>query len=356
MALEDLPAFRRFGELALVPAGEADENALGIELPHDVLERVPRGAVGPLHLVEHEHQRPRDRRHSQIREELLEEAVLAAGRFVGCPRTQRWNELVELAPFALRRFGQSMQAAEDRRPDGVRLTNGGRRRRRGDHRTAAKPHLRLELAKQRCRSQTRLTQNRDDARASRYRIVDGANERRQLFGAPGEPVDAQRAMEDLMMRERRERRAVSALGADSRARRVRDRVQVRDRISVIGHGRDADRQAESVDDRAIGHGETVGPYRGRQSLARPGGLLLRCSREAAERIDRRAASTRRHPHGARRRGACRRRSRLRPRRDSPPWWQAHRSRRARRRASRRAEAACLRSVANGQRHQTLHGR
>jgi len=36
---------------------------------------------------------------------------------------------------------------------------------------------------------------------------------------------------------------------------------------MVGHGRDADRQAESVDDRVIGHGKTVGPHRGRQSLA-----------------------------------------------------------------------------------------
>src|SRR5258708_4558160 len=70
VTLEDQAAFSSFGELPLVAAGEADKNALGIELSHDVLERIPRRAIRPLHLVEHEHQRARDRCHSQVREQL----------------------------------------------------------------------------------------------------------------------------------------------------------------------------------------------------------------------------------------------------------------------------------------------
>src|SRR4051812_6362873 len=102
--LERLPPLGRFGKLALVAAGDADEQALRVELPHDVLESVPRRAVGPLHLVEDDDDWPSKRRRSHVAEQFLKQSILTARCLMRRVGTKARDELVKLAPLALRRL------------------------------------------------------------------------------------------------------------------------------------------------------------------------------------------------------------------------------------------------------------
>src|SRR5690349_20435222 len=53
----------------------ADENTRLLQLRDQKLERIPRRAIGPLNVLEHDSERARRRRGAQIRHELLQQRV-----------------------------------------------------------------------------------------------------------------------------------------------------------------------------------------------------------------------------------------------------------------------------------------
>src|SRR5438105_14853975 len=129
-----------------------------LELLAYVLEHVPGRHVGPLHLVEKEHQGAPLPDRPDVLRHLVEQAVLAAPPRAGWRRfsSERGNEVVKLTPRSGRSTRQPMECRDQGRPHSVRLTDAMLTRASGDERTAAQADLRLELADERRRTRSGL--------------------------------------------------------------------------------------------------------------------------------------------------------------------------------------------------------
>src|SRR5262245_58285398 len=88
------------------PMRETEENAIGFDLRHHVLEHVPRPRVGVLHLIEDKHERPFRGDRAEILRQLGEQSVLTPGlwRFLGLVAAGKDGlDVRELMPIAMRR-------------------------------------------------------------------------------------------------------------------------------------------------------------------------------------------------------------------------------------------------------------
>jgi len=79
---QPVAALERLVAYVFCPHREADDHSLMLELPHDVLQHVPRRRVRPLHVVEQDDDRARGRGEPEIRHDLVEQRVLVAARLM----------------------------------------------------------------------------------------------------------------------------------------------------------------------------------------------------------------------------------------------------------------------------------
>ena len=216
-------------------------------------------AVRPLHLVEHEHDRPIRREPAEVLRQLGEQSVLAAGLHGPIARAERQLEVCELLPLALRRGRKAVGRTEERAPHAVRLAHLEIRRGGHGEQSASKSHLRLELPHERRRAHPRFAEDRDDPRMSDRRFIQAAHESRHLGHASREPIDRQRAMQRLVMRQWSRGRAVAPLRLDPRecsACRLEHAVE---RMAVVRRRRRANRQrdpSEPVAEVVVAHDGT----------------------------------------------------------------------------------------------------
>ena len=145
-------AMRRAFRRRIRALRQTHHDPVGIELRQQMLERIPRRAVRPLHLVEHDDERALRAERANILRELAEQPILAARgvrRIRG--RSERRLEMLQLLPFAPRRARKPLRRLQQRAPHAIRLRHVQFARRSHREQTASLPHLRLELAQQRRR-------------------------------------------------------------------------------------------------------------------------------------------------------------------------------------------------------------
>ena len=98
-----------------------------IELRYQMLERIPRCRVGPLHIVQYEHERTGRRRQADVLDDFLVQRVLATDAFrsrlgaVG----QRGDESRQLAPDASWSIHALLDRRENFRPRSIRRLHVG---------------------------------------------------------------------------------------------------------------------------------------------------------------------------------------------------------------------------------------
>ena len=133
--------------VGLIPGadGEHERDALALELRHEVLQRVPRRRVRPLHVVEQDEERALLRGEPEEIGELLEQPHLAAAARQLLRRTLQCGiEQRQLAPHARALDRQPAHGAQHLAPERVRfgqtlLMTGG-----AHERSAAEPHFGAE--------------------------------------------------------------------------------------------------------------------------------------------------------------------------------------------------------------------
>jgi len=137
-----------------------------LETLADVVENVPGGGVGPLHLVEQEDEGTLLRHEAHVLAQLVEKAILASPTCArrGRIRSEQAHQVMQLPPRPGRLAWQAMQRADERGPDSVRLAHALLARPPHDERAAAEAHLRLETSHERGRSGSSFAENGDGAR------------------------------------------------------------------------------------------------------------------------------------------------------------------------------------------------
>ena len=116
----------RLGVRRLGAERHRDEQTLMLELLTDVLEHVPRGDIGPLHLVEQKNERA-----TSAATTRMYSAISSSRRYLLPHREpvgddvarQSGHEVMQLAPWSRWSVGESMQCGDERRPNAVRLAN-----------------------------------------------------------------------------------------------------------------------------------------------------------------------------------------------------------------------------------------
>ena len=180
-----------------------------------MLERVPRPRVGPLHLLEHEHERPIRGEQTHVLGKLAEQTELASRTRDGRHLAERRLQVLQLGPFSFGRRLKDVRRAKQRAPRAVWFWQRALRRRDRCEQSAAQPNLGLELPEQGCRARSGGAGDAHDARLSRARLVEPLPERRELLHAARESIDGKRTPQCVMMRGRHRRRAVASLRLNS---------------------------------------------------------------------------------------------------------------------------------------------
>ena len=178
---------QRVAAVQLVGAVRGDEqHALVARVAHEEGQEVARRAVGPMDVLEDEHQRPRLGQASQEGEQELEHAPLrerALGAGLGCvelgeQRRQAGRGAAELAGV------EAAQRADDRRIGQLAVAEVDAVA--GEHARALRPRAGRELGDQPRLADARLARDQGDRRAPIGRAVERRGQARELALAPDE--------------------------------------------------------------------------------------------------------------------------------------------------------------------------
>jgi hypothetical protein len=118
-------------------------------------------------------------------------------------------------------------------------------RRSGYHHSATQPHLRLDLLNQRRRSGTLVALHDHSTWIAGHRLVEPANQRRQLLLSSREAVDAEWTVKRVVASQRRYDRPIGSLCLNTVARRVRSGEQRLVRRTMVRRRGGPDRNRQS---------------------------------------------------------------------------------------------------------------
>ena len=220
--------------------GEREQDALALQLGDEILERVPRSGIGPLQILEQEHEGPLLRGEAEKIGELLEQERLApAARGLTARALERRVEQGNLPPEPRALHRKPPYTPQHFAPQRIRLREAMLVAACGHQRAAAQPHLGGERANERARAHSALANDGDHAAFATHRVFQVVGELRELLGASDEPGDIE------CVGARREC-AGRVVAAGVEAGLTCGREQRRKRRAVLRCGRDAERERKAM--------------------------------------------------------------------------------------------------------------